>query len=221
MAASPVEMLRQGYAVAPAGQSENRHELHELTRIKKIASVSSAVGAALSCVNLVAQASRRRVGRASRPAMELAARRHPHPQPGTATLLRHEASFPLAAATMPPPAGLGRCEPCACRVRHIRRRPAAVLVSPRGRTLDRGRRRQAQHSLPRGKANSAGVAWQSRIRGERGRPGRHFRRRAENLSSKPNGSTNGSGATPESAHGTRALPQTISFEAGSGLFFRT
>jgi hypothetical protein len=147
----------------------------------------SAVGAAWSCVNFVAQASRRRVGRASRPVMELAARRHPHPQPGTAAL----------------------------------REPAAVLVSPRGRTLDRGRRRQAQHSLPRGKANSAGVAWQSRIRGERGRPGRHFRRRAENLSSKPNGSTNGSGATPESAHGTRALPQTISFEAGSGLFFRT
>jgi len=28
--------------------------------------------------------------------MELAARRRPHPQPGTATLLRHGAFFPLA-----------------------------------------------------------------------------------------------------------------------------
>jgi len=42
--------------------------------------------------------------------MELAARRRPHPQPGTAALLRHGASFPLAAANMPPPAGLGQCE---------------------------------------------------------------------------------------------------------------
>ena len=37
-------------------------------------------------MNLVARASRRRVGRASRPAIELAARRRPHSQPGTAAL---------------------------------------------------------------------------------------------------------------------------------------
>ena len=37
-------------------------------------------------MNLVAQASRRRAGRESRPAMELAAGRRRHPQPGTAAL---------------------------------------------------------------------------------------------------------------------------------------
>jgi hypothetical protein len=42
--------------------------------------------------------------------------------------------------------------------------------------------------------------------GERDRPGCRFRRRAENPSPKLNGSTDGSGATPEPARETRALP---------------
>jgi hypothetical protein len=45
--------------------------------------------------------------------------------------------------------------------------------------------------------------------GERDRPGCRFRRRAENPSPKLNDSTNGSGATPEPARETRALPPTI------------
>jgi hypothetical protein len=44
------------------------------------------------------------------------------------------------------------------------------------------------------------------LRGERDRPGCRFRRRAENPFPKLNGSTNGSGATPEPARETRALP---------------
>ena len=46
----------------------------------------SAVGAAWSGVNLVAQASRRRVDRASRPVLKLAARRRCNPQAGTPAL---------------------------------------------------------------------------------------------------------------------------------------
>ena len=63
--------------------------------------------------NFVASPSRRRVGRASRPAMELAARRRPNPQPGTAALLQLGDSFPL------------------------RRRPAAVWVSANSAGMSR------------------------------------------------------------------------------------
>ena len=45
--------------------------------------------------------------------------------------------------------------------------------------------------------------------GERARPGCRFRRRAENPFPKLNGSTHGSGATPEPARETGALPSFV------------
>ena len=55
--------------------------------------------------------------------------------------------------------------------------------------------------------------------GERDRPGCRFRRRAENSFLKLNGSTNGSGATPEPARETRALPPVVHPKLDSGQEF--
>jgi hypothetical protein len=55
--------------------------------------------------------------------------------------------------------------------------------------------------------------------GERDRPGCRFRRRAENPSPKLNGSTNGSGATPEPAGETPALPPIVQPKMNTGKEF--
>jgi len=70
-------------------------------------------------------------------------------------------------------------------------------------------------ALCRDAATSAMRFWS----GERDRPGCRFRRRAGNPSPKLNGSTNGSGATPEPARGTRALPPIVHLNLDSGKEF--
>jgi hypothetical protein len=55
--------------------------------------------------------------------------------------------------------------------------------------------------------------------GERDRPGCRFRRRAENLFPKLDGSTNVSGATPEPARETPALPPIVHPKMNSGKEF--
>ena len=57
------------------------------------------------------------------------------------------------------------------------------------------------------------------VRGERDRPGCRFRRRAENPSPKLNGLSKGSGATPEPARETRALPPIVHPKMNSGKEF--